>query len=134
MHVLITSPLGKSQEYDVSAVSGFNSQGEFSILSNHTHFLTIISGQVKLFPEALFGKKIEPIVVDIGTGVLRCVDGRDDLYGQIVTVDDMTAKLATLYANTLAHEAEKADALLSKSTGTAPLSPSSPVSPATQPS
>lgn len=94
MHVLITSPRGNNQEYDVAAVSGTNAQGEFSILPNHTHFLTIITGEVHLFPQAVFNDKSEPIKIEVGTGILRCTNDQIEIYRNLVTVDHAPQKSA----------------------------------------
>ena len=95
MHVLITSPRGNNQEYDVAAVSGMNAQGEFSILPNHTHFLTIITGEVQLFPQAVFNDKTEPIKIEVGTGILRCTNDQVEIYRNLVTIDHASQKAAT---------------------------------------
>lgn len=52
-------------EGEVTAVQSFNATGEFSILPQHTNFISIIKDKIILFQE-----KQEPKVIELDSGVI----------------------------------------------------------------
>ena len=123
MHVLITSPQGKNQEYDVVAVAGTNAQGDFSILANHTRFLTIVTGEVQLYPQAVFDEKPDPIKIEVGTGILRCLTDRVEIYRNLVTINYAAPHPGSIATDASTHDTSQPTVAPAQTTPTPPPTP-----------
>jgi len=71
----VLAPEGVVYQGEVLAVTGTNKTGKFSILPNHTRFISLISG-----PVILHEKKRSAKTIEVKNGVICCRENKVSIF------------------------------------------------------